>query len=165
MQIPKLESFSLDLSLQIGGPPTGWIRPADVFCLARVGFLKNRITCQHSLRGIYCTKIWISGFPGTTALPSHSPPAFLCKDSEPQTRGHRPWRCGQCCRLTTVLTAPYRLALDLPCSPTVLGAVARTEARQRLHRVSVERLADSWEVTKRTVLTHRGGTLVAEGRV
>lgn len=38
MQIPELELFSLDQSLQIGGPPTGWIQPEDLFCLAHMGF-------------------------------------------------------------------------------------------------------------------------------
>lgn len=61
VQIPKLESFSLEQSLQIGGPPTDWIRPADVFCLARMG-LKTWTTCQHSLMWIYYTKIRISSF-------------------------------------------------------------------------------------------------------
>jgi len=62
MQILRLESLSLDRSLQTGGPPTGWIRPADVFCLAHMGFLKNWLTCQHSLMEIYYTKIRRSGF-------------------------------------------------------------------------------------------------------
>lgn len=41
VQVPKLELVSLDQSLQTGGPPTGWIQPEDLFCLAHMGFKKN----------------------------------------------------------------------------------------------------------------------------
>jgi hypothetical protein len=41
VQVPKLELVSLDQSLQIRSPPTGSIRPADVFCLACMEVLKK----------------------------------------------------------------------------------------------------------------------------
>lgn len=102
MQILRLESLSLDQSLQTGGPPTGWIRPADVFCLAHMGFLKNWLTCQHSLMGIYYTKIRRSGFFWKTDyLATLSLHSFY--NSNRLERSHQPSGYS----LSTVSTAPY----------------------------------------------------------
>lgn len=38
VQVPEFALVSLDQSLQIGGPPTVWIQPEDLFGLAHMGF-------------------------------------------------------------------------------------------------------------------------------
>lgn len=106
LQIRRLESFSLDQSLQTGGPPTGWIGPADVFCLAHTGFLKNRLTCQHSLMGIYYTKIWGSGFFGKTGLSSHTQSAFLLEQQQAGEEPPSPVSTACVVWFTTAGTAP-----------------------------------------------------------